>query len=120
MAAAKEQRTLSTSHDSRLVADALERRLPSAASSDVTVSQQVLPRPATVGQVDARLYENLDPALWPVKQSVVGLQGTDSEGSDASEEEGDDADTSDGDEDGADGQIGWGESGGRHNAHPGT
>ncbi|KAG1768237.1 hypothetical protein EV702DRAFT_1203321 [Suillus placidus] len=117
--AAKEQCTPSASHNSCLVADTLECRLPSAASSDVTLSQQVLPRPATMSLLDARLHENLDPTLRPIKQSDFGSQGTDSEGSDTSEEESDDADTSDGDKDGADGQIGWGESGGHHNAHPG-
>ncbi|KAG1789204.1 uncharacterized protein HD556DRAFT_1447264 [Suillus plorans] len=114
--AAKEQCTPSASHGSHLAADAFKRRLPSAASSDADLSQQLLSRPAIVNLPDARLYENLDPTLRPTNQSDFGLQGTDSEGSDVSEEG---SDTSDGDEDGADEEIGWGESGGCHNAHPG-
>ncbi|KAG1851433.1 hypothetical protein DFJ58DRAFT_728874 [Suillus subalutaceus] len=116
--AAKEQCTPSASHNSHLAADAFKCHLPSAASSDVDLSQQVLSRPAIVNLPDARLYENLDPTLRPINQSDSGLQGTNSEGSDASEEGSDGEDTSDGDN-GADQQIGWGESGGCHNAHPG-
>ncbi|KAG0694253.1 hypothetical protein DFH29DRAFT_1006512 [Suillus ampliporus] len=124
VAAAKgvsEQRALSASHDSCLVAaNALERRLPAAASSNL--SQRVLLEPSIVNLSGAHFHENLDPTLQPINhgdQRNLGPQGTDSERSDASMESSDVEDTSDGDEDSADRQIGWGEAGGRHDAHPG-
>ncbi|KAG0693676.1 hypothetical protein DFH29DRAFT_1007045 [Suillus ampliporus] len=124
VAAAKgvsEQCALSASHDSRLVAaNALEHRLPAAASSDL--SQQVLSEPSIVNLSDAQFHENLDPILQPINhgdQRNLGPQGTDSEHSDASMESSDVEDTSDGDEDSVDRQIGWGEAGGCRDTHPG-
>ncbi|KAG0692726.1 hypothetical protein DFH29DRAFT_1008206 [Suillus ampliporus] len=124
VAAAKgvsEQRALSASHDSCLVAaNAPEHHLPATASSDL--SQRVLLEPSIVNLSDAHFHKNLDPALQPINhgdQRNLGMQGTDSEGSDASMESSDGEDTSDGDKDSADQQIGWGEAGGRCNAHPG-
>lgn len=111
--AAKEQHV--ASHNSHLiVADTFKHHLP-AAPSNKHLSQQVLSQPVIANLSD----NNLDPALWSINQGDFGPQDTDTEGSDVSEEGSDSEDTSDGDDDSANQQIGWGESRGRHNAHPG-
>ncbi|KAG1890594.1 uncharacterized protein F5891DRAFT_1212751 [Suillus fuscotomentosus] len=111
--AAKEQHV--ASHNSHLiVADAFERHPPAAPTNDHLL-QQVLSQPVIANLSD----DNLDPTLWSINQGDFGPQDTDTEGSDASEEGSDSEDTSDGDDDSTNQQIGWGESRGRHNAHPG-
>ncbi|KAG1829445.1 hypothetical protein EV424DRAFT_1535778 [Suillus variegatus] len=111
--AAKEQHA--ASHNSHLiVADTFEHHLPAAPSNN-HLSQQVLSRPVIVNLSD----DNLDPTLQSINQGDFRPQDTDTEGSDASKEGSDSEDTSDRDNNSANQQIGWGESRGRHNAHPG-
>ncbi|KAG1887912.1 uncharacterized protein F5891DRAFT_1199481 [Suillus fuscotomentosus] len=111
--AAKEQHV--ASHNSHLiVADAFKRHPPAAPTNDHLL-QQVLSRPVIANLSD----DNLDPTLRSINQGDFGPQDTDTEGSDASEEGSDSEDMSDGDDDSTNQQIGWGESRGHHNAHPG-